>query len=318
MDQRTKNLVAILFVLSLLFGCASQVQPVDQPNKLCEVQFKIPSMGSIFEVQLLQSCAESNLNQLSPEILARLKSIEEKLSLYQADSEVSKLNRFGRLENPSDIFLENLRLSLEANKFSSGAFNPLVRPWVNPPWHATLPNVKALDVSKIKASPKEIHFTQKNMGLTFDGIAKGYALDQIADLFKQAAIKNYLLNFSGNMKWAGHRLDGGPWKIAIWNPVKKQIIEVPPQEAGCISSSGNEHLGFHIFDPRTQKWVGDFAAASIVMPFSADCGARSDSLSTTLFILGPKQSEKLLIRHFPGAYGYFILPSGNHLNTLHK
>lgn len=60
--------------------------------------------------------------------LARMARLEERLSRFRPESEVGRLNRFGRLEEAGDDLLAVLRLGQEVAAASNGAFDPTMLP----------------------------------------------------------------------------------------------------------------------------------------------------------------------------------------------
>ena len=55
--------------------------------------------------------------------------------------------------------------------------------------------------------------------LDFNAIAKGYAVDILADLLEAKRIKNYLIDIGGEIKSNGKNImNNSPWIVAINNP----------------------------------------------------------------------------------------------------
>ena len=66
--------------------------------------------------------------------------------------------------------------------------------------------------------------------LDLGAVAKGYAVEQTADLLsRDKRIKTALINAGGNIKVLGTKEDGSPWKIGIQDPRNPQKILGPWQ-----------------------------------------------------------------------------------------
>ncbi|MNG05165.1 Thiamine biosynthesis lipoprotein ApbE precursor [compost metagenome] len=128
----------------------------------------------------------------------------------------------------------------------------------------------------------------------FNSLAAGYAVDTIAARLEAMGIHNYLAEATGELKAAGRKLDGSPWRIAREEPrddrqVAQRILAV---DGYSVSTSGDYRNYFqqdgqrysHTFDARTGAPVSHTLASVTVIHPSA---LMADGLSTLLLILGP-------------------------------
>ena len=286
-------------------------------------------MGSFFELQIIEDCT----NRIKPSdiinIQARLDQIESELSLYQPDSPINKLNRDGSLRPAGPHMLALMGPSFEVFKNTVGAFDISIWPALQliqnsfkkskqPPRPQELNKLKeAVDATSIKVENDNITFTKNNMGISLDGIAKGYAVDLVAKILQDLGFKNYLLNFSGNMRWQGHRLDKTPWRIVVWNPISHSSLPVKILGSGAIASSGSENTFFsddkkwhHIIDPKTLRPPNHWAQTSVSGPSAMIC----DALSTALFVLPKQEILRVLKAHYPGYSAWSITPQNKVTN----
>jgi thiamine biosynthesis lipoprotein len=155
--------------------------------------------------------------------------------------------------------------------------------------------------------------------LSFDGIAKGYAVDLVVQKLPPA-VSSYLLNFSGNMRWHGQKPDG-PWKVAVWNPVKKTIHELPVSNDGAMASSGPENAHFdekmewhHIIDPKTLRPPRLYSSVTAVAPTAME----ADILSTAFSTKNLAAAQRLRKREFPRVSLWMIDRQGKltHLDPI--
>jgi FAD:protein FMN transferase len=143
----------------------------------------------------------------------------------------------------------------------------------------------------------------------FNSIAAGYAVDTIAAKLEAMGIHNYLAEATGELKAAGKKLDGSPWRVALEEPrddqqVAERIIAV---DGYGVSTSGDYRNYFeqdgrrysHTFDARTGAPVLHTLASVTVIHPSA---LMADGLSTLLLILGPERGWDYAETHDIGAF----------------
>jgi len=129
--------------------------------------------------------------------------------------------------------------------------------------------------------------------LDLSGIAKGYAVDQVALVLERASIENYLVEVGGELRSRGKKLDGTPWRVAIEQPNddERDVYRVINLKEQAIATSGDYRHFYqqgdqrfsHSIDPRTGYPVRhDLASVSVI----ADSAMLADALSTTLMVLG--------------------------------
>ena len=102
------------------------------------------------------------------------------------------------------------------------------------------------------------------------------------------------------MRWRGQK-PGGPWKVALWNPVRQEVTPLEVSEEGALASSGSEHLHFdphqewhHIIDPKTLRPARDFASVTVLGKTAMEC----DILSTSFSVLSPEKAQSLQQKRF--------------------
>ncbi len=306
--MRFRIFLLILFVVS----------GANAKDSFCEVLQKIPSMGTIFEIQLVRKCSDKDDKTLFLKIKKELDEIESELTLYRIDSPLQRLNENGVLlgSYPHLDFL--LRKSLKANKDTGGAFDISIYPvllmiqesfkkYKKPPSTEELdPLKKLVDVSSISIEEKKISFAKIGMKLTFDGIGKGYAVDRVASIAEAVGVKRYLLNFSGNMRWLGLRADGKKWQLAMWNPVLQNAKSFDTGLAGAMASSGAEINHYsedlrwhHIIDPISLRPPMLWSQVTVVALGTKVTAMDCDVLSTATYILNFKKMKSILQVSYP-------------------
>lgn len=134
-------------------------------------------------------------------------------------------------------------------------------------------------------------------GLSLDlaGIAKGHAVDVVADLLAARGLRHCLVEIGGELVGRGIRPDGEPWWVDLETPPGPSL---PPLRVAlhglAVATSGDYIRGPHTLDPRTGR-----AAASGVVSTSviAATALAADAWATALAVLGPAAALPLADRH---------------------
>ncbi len=139
-------------------------------------------------------------------------------------------------------------------------------------------------------------------------IAKGFAVDVAAGaLVRGGPVPPLLLDLGGNLRVVGE----GTWRTGIRNPFDKAgpflgVIALTNGES--VATSGNYERFItrpdgtrvsHILDGRTGEPTRGIAAVTVVTSAEAGGAMLADGLSTTLFVLGPREGAAFLARHYP-------------------
>ena len=259
------------------------------------------AMGTTVTIIFLYSPgvdSEKAMNDAFDEI-KRLSGI---MSHYSEDSEVSRLNREGILENADPQLLEVVERALELNKLTKGAFDitilPIIELFKNSFKENKIPQDKEIKQvlelvgsDKIEIKGNTIKLKKKGMKITLDGLAKGYIVDMASKILLNHEIKNHLINAGGDIKAVGLREDGKPWKVAIQDPARKNNhLDVIELTDSSVATSGNyenyfdaEKIFHHIADPKTGFSPVLNSSASIIAPTAME----ADALATALMVMAP-------------------------------
>jgi thiamine biosynthesis lipoprotein len=129
--------------------------------------------------------------------------------------------------------------------------------------------------------------------IDLSAVAKGYGVDHVAKGLESLGRFDYLVEIGGELRAAGERPGGGPWRVAIEKPQDdgrgiQSIIEL---EDESMATSGDYRIFYieegkrlsHVIDPRTGRPVEDGPASATVV---AETATRADAWATTLMVLG--------------------------------
>lgn len=247
--------------------------------------------------------------------IARLESI---FSLFRPDSELSRLNREGRLERPSRDFVEVLDLSRRIAEASRGAFDPTIQPlWaLHAGSKAPDPRLVAgvlplVDYTCLTARRGVIQFGRPNMAASLNGIAQGYVTDRITELLGNEGFECAVIEL-GETRVLGRAPDGQPVSIGLVNPnaparISSQVALA--DEALSVSGGYGQVLpdgtGNHLFDPRSGLSARSLSQVAVVAPKSA----LADALSTAICVAGEGAAQAILST-VPGTQAILTRPDG--------
>jgi len=252
--------------------------------------------------------------------LQRMSDLEALLSRYRSDSDVSRLNKVGRLDGASDALLDVARLAERISGIGDGAFDITVQPVLELygagleqrelPAPAAIEQALAdVDYRALSIDDRTVTLDRPGMRITLDGIGKGYIVDRGVDVLRQRGFPNVFVDAGGDLVAGGDKGSGTPWRIGIRNPRPGMAILARfDARDRAVATSGDYMQPFtadfaqhHILDPRTGRSASELASSTVV----ADDAATADALATLTMVLGPRRGREL-IEDLPGCEGYLI------------
>jgi FAD:protein FMN transferase len=234
--------------------------------------------------------------------------IEAQMSLFDANSALSQLNRDGVLHWPDPHLLAVLRLASEVSAKSQGAFDITVQGlWTvwdqsknarQKPSQAQLSQAKAhIDWRAVDIHHNRVSLTKPGVQITLNGIAQGYAADQARLTLQRFGIEHALLD-TGEWTSLGKGPKGKPWRIGLANPHQEaQLLHRLSLSGDSVATSSDAQTVFtqdrvhhHIFDPKTGFSPPDVSLVCVVAP---SC-ALADALTKVFFVAGAANAEKVV------------------------
>ncbi len=248
-------------------------------------------------------------------VFGEMEKLSALVNFYSETSELSQLNRNAG-KKPVKVSFETLDLVKEATsvaRLTGGAFDPTIGV-ISTLWdfnNRIMPDSKDIKERLKLVSYKNIVINEekstvflKKEGMLMDlgGIAKGYAADMAVEILFSSDIKSALISVAGDIRAYGVKPDGNPWMIGIRDPrpasSTENIMAAMPLNDLAISTSGDYQRFFemegtryhHLLVPKTGMPASGCQSVSVL----ADSAVMSDSLSTAVFIMGPKKGLKFL------------------------
>ena len=271
-------------------------------------------MGTVFEIEAYGEDPAQTATAVE-EAFAVIRRADEIMSDYREDSELSRLNREGAtgLVLLSPDLYAILRTSVHYARRTDSAFDVTVGPLVDA-WRQASKRGRWLDelergrvLSRVgyshlslDESQQAARFDRPGVRVDLGGIAKGWAVDQAAEILRQRGIERALISAGTSSIYALGAPPGETvWKIAIRHPLREDdLLTVVSLRDQSVSTSGSYEQTrkiagktvSHILDPRNGMPVGTMWSSTVIAPTATE----SDALSTAAFVLGLDRAEQLL------------------------
>ena len=271
-------------------------------------------MGTLATVTVGSAYAD-RIGPITKQIHETFNQLERELSSYRPDSTISLLSRKAGVAPVavSEDTYRVLSLSQHVGTLSGGVFDITVAPLVSlwgfngAPEPAALPSeeairedLKLVDYRRLVLREGTAFLPVKGMAVDVGGIAKGYAVDRAYYYCLRTGVRDFLIDFSGNIRASGRPEWGEDWEIGVRDPFDRSrlIGKVALPSGMALATSGNyerfvniagERFS-HIIDPRTGYPVRGTASVTVLC---ADA-TTADGLSTSFFVVGLKGARELL------------------------
>lgn len=269
------------------------------------------AMGTTYAVQA--RCAERVSAERVASVLAE---VEQCMSTYQAESELSRFNRapVGQPVAVSAPLYAVTAAALRLAEETSGALDPTVAPLVALWGFGANASTEPPTASAIQAARAEVGYRRLVLGqapatftklapLTLDlsSVAKGYAVDRIAETLAASGCASYLVELGGELRVGGGTVGGRPWRIGVESPSGGEPAAVLKMHDGAIATAGDYRQArqvagrrlSHVIDPRTGHPVAHGLASVTVI---APTALAADGYATALLVLGPEAGMRLAER----------------------
>lgn len=249
-----------------------------------------------------------------------IEDLEDQLSVYRPNSEVSILNHSAAVA-PIEVeerLFGLLTRARELYDLTHGAFDvtggPLSRAWGFHDRQGRLPDEPELAAARervgfkhlsLNPAGKTVAFGKPGIEINLGAIGKGYALDRAADFLAENCLADFLCHGGASSVVACGRDRGGNgegWTIAIPHPLRAGEtlgeLTLRNEALGTTGSgvqffeSGGRRFG-HVLDPRT-GWPAEGVLTATVIASSA---ADADAASTALYVLGAGGAAEFCAAH---------------------
>ncbi len=304
-----------LVMLLSLFGC---------DNHLKVEQIAGSTMGTTYSIKYLAEDNTPSKAQLQQHIDALLAELNQQMSTYKKDSELSLFNQSREL-TPFVVSPETALVITEAlrlNQVTQGALDITVGPLVNlwgfgPQAHPDkVPTPEQLALAKqrigidaLRVENNQVIKSKPDLYVDLSTLAKGWGVDVIANYLQSQQIENYMVEIGGELRLKGVNPQSQPWRIAIEKPdVGEREIQLIVQPGEMAMATSGDYRNYfeqdgirysHIIDPTTGHPIHHKVVSVTVLHPSA---MTADGLATGLMVLGSEKGIEIANQHDIAVY----------------
>jgi thiamine biosynthesis lipoprotein len=308
-ERRSFVLLLVVYCCLWITGCSQSPTGVHLTGQ---------TMGTSYNVKIA-NVKDVDFQELQDEIDQLLIEVNKQMSTYDPTSELSMFNQW---QSTEPFLLSNATLTVLAEavrlgEMSQGVLDVTVGPLVNLwgfgpsarpdkiPSPELIESTKSrIGLNKLVLHPQSASKLHPELYVDLSTIAKGYAVDLIAELLLSKTLTNFLVEIGGEMRISGTKEASRPWRVAIEKPVSKERAVQKIVEIGdnAIASSGDYRNYFeengvrysHLIDPRTGYPVKHNLVAVTVIHASS---MTADGLATALNVMGKDLAIALAEEH---------------------
>jgi FAD:protein FMN transferase len=270
------------------------------------------TMGTTFSVKVVGELDPAAQQALASAVQAELAQVDEQMSTWRDDSELSRFNRHAAT-TPFAVSPQTRAVVVDAVRVfgvTDGAFDPTVGPLVRawgfgggaaPDAPLTDEDVAALlthvGLGKIHIDREENTLTKSDPGVELDlsAIAKGWGVDRVHRAVRMLGHTDAMVEIGGEVRVSGRNARGDRWRLGIERPdaARGTVHQVVQLDDDAVATSGDyrnyvERDGqrwSHTIDPRTGRPITHGLASVTVI---ADQCTTADAWATALNVLGPE------------------------------
>ncbi len=304
----------LLLTLSLLLaGCNDPVE---------YQRFNGLTMGTSYQITL--QVKTDRLASIKQQVDQELERLNQQMSTYIPSSEVSAFNLAATTEcqkvsaNTYQVIKTALQISQKTQGYFDITLDPIIDEWGfdRKFTYETIPSdeklqglLKQVGYNKLSLGTDCVKKKIPSLSINLSAIAKGYAVDNIAEVLRQQNISNYLVEIGGETASKGLNPFLQPWRLAVESPVEKlraiQKIFLP--KGYGVATSGDYRNYFekddvrysHTIDPNTGRPITHDLVSVTVLHKST---MKADALATALLVMGKDKALAFAKEHQLAVY----------------
>ncbi len=278
------------------------------------------AFGSYWRISL---AAPTDIAPVRRRIEAVIATVDLGMSPYLALSEIARFNAVQSndwvpVSAQTHVVIDAaLRIADE----SAGSFDPTVGPIVGRYGFGPITGSRNSSYLQLALMPDAIRKHDAELSLDLCGIAKGFALDQMAAELDAQGIDDYMIELGGEVFARGHHPKGRAWQVAIEQREvgRASLGHLVALNGNAIATSGTSINAYdngarrysHLIDPRIGAPINDPVISVSVLSQS---GMRADGLATALMVMGLKNGAAFAQDHAIDAL--FLAKDGSALKTV--
>jgi len=322
----------LLLLSCVVCAACPRAAPVERNELVLDGE----TMGGTWNIKLIVSStaadrerALADAHALQAPIDAILERINDSMSTYRPNSEISRFNKHASTD-PFPVSKELalvVQKSIEIGRATDGAFDitldPLITLWgfdrggrrTDPPSADAIAQARAhVGLDKLRVTNDALTKSDAALTINLGGIAAGYAVDVVSALLDERGIHDYMVEITGEVRAHGKNIRGEPWRIGVKKPKDegdaRSVVAKVPLVDQSVTTSGSYHNYFmsgghrytHILDPKTGAPVETDLVSVTVLYGDA---LTADAFDTPFIILGETRAREIIART-PGMQALFI------------
>ena len=293
----------------------------------------MPVIGTVGTIRIVCKNSE-DARKASLQAFRKIEELGARMNRRNVSSDIGLLNENGFKDYISvdkkvfEVIMKGVALSEETNGAFEIAILPLINVWNKAGANGVVPDSGAIKSALDKcgsrfinlAADERVKFSKEGTGVDLGGIAKGFLIDQAAQVISSSGFDNFIVEIGGDMYVSGVKPGGRKWSIGIKHPRKKSnIIDKIAMSDSAVATSGDYERYFkrgseryhHILDPRT----GLPARVAISVTVVAPDAATADALATAAFVMGPDAGLDF-IEKSPDVEGFIVSEKDGAFNVV--
>lgn len=278
-------------------------------------------MGTFYTVEVLEVDAQLS-RRLKREIEGLLDVYNQQLSNWREDSWITSFNESESTEwkDIPNYASRALTVAMDLAERTRGALDPTLAPVIEL-WGFGVRRGGAIpSESEIERVMETVGYhwieldlvngrvkkKRPNVSLNLSSVAKGLAVDMVAESLRSEGLSSFLINIGGDLRASGVDANGQPWKVSADAPWTRDGSRAPIRVFSivnqAVATSGHDQRSFehegrrysHIIDSRT-GWpvVRNERSATVIAPTCA----LADGLATVALVLGADEMEALVAEY---------------------
>ena len=301
-----KHIIWFLFLI-LMVSCKNE-----RPQKSF---FQGQAFGTTFSIQVY------SINEIDFEkgIDSVLSKVNNSVSTYIPESDISKINNGNTAIIVDNIFIDNFNISAEVYEITGGFFDPTIGVLRNAYGFGDTKPIQEIDSLALDSMMKFVGFNKVKLTsenkieklypeiyIDFNAVAKGYGIDLIGSYLDSKGVGNYLIELGGEILAKGKNIEKNKsWLVGIENVNlsldDKSYSSIIALENIAMATSGN-YRKFRIDSLTGKKFVhtlnpitgsaakSDITSATVLAPTCA----LADAYATAFMALGLEKSKAIL------------------------
>lgn len=305
------HLFLFSFIVSIIvFACSS--------DKTELISISGSTMGTTYTVKVVSLSNKNNPDLLKSKIDSILVKINQQMSTYIKDSELSQFNSstdtaWRKVSTAlSSIMQDAIDISIETNNFYDITIGPIVNLWgFGPELIPTkiptddeinrVRNKTGIDKLIVDIQNSKIKKKNSNLYCDLSSIAKGYGVDRVGKYLEESGELNYMVEIGGEVRAKGKNNNSENWKIGISTPLGTGLQKVVSLANVSIATSG-DYLNYfekdgirysHLINTKTGRPITHNLASVTVI--HNDCSF-ADAFATAINVMGTDQGYKFALK----------------------